>query len=445
MKHFAASAALFTALSSFAVAADANWPQWRGPTADGVAAADAQPPLKWSETEGVKWKFTIPGSGTSTPAIWGDLVFITSAIAPEKKVEAPAPVIAPQGERPRRGGGGFGGGEKPTDPMKFEVLAIDRASGKVRWQKTAVEAVPHEGAHRDHGFASFSPVTDGEHVYAYFGSRGLFCYDMKGELKWKKDFGDMRTRNSFGEGGSPALHGDTLVIAWDTEGSEDFIVALDKKTGDERWRKSRDEETGWTTPFIVTHEGKTQVVVNATKRIRSYDMTNGETLWECGGMTSNAIPTPVTADGVLYVTSGFRGAALVALPLGKSGDLTESSLWKHNKSTPYVPSPLLAGGRLWFIAGNNGMLSCHEAKTGKPLVEAERIADLSGGVYASPIAAAGRVYLVGRDGKVVVISQSDKVEILATNVLEDRFDASAAVAGKNLFLRGHQSLYCLGE
>jgi outer membrane protein assembly factor BamB len=443
----AVSAAVVFLSSVLTTDALANWPQWRGPTSDGVAAADATPPLKWSESEGLKWKLKLPGFGTSTPVVWGDLVFVTTAISAGEKPATPPPSAPPaEGER-RRGGGGFNRSEKPSEAMKFDLLAVDRTTGKVRWQKTAVEAVPHEGAHRDHGYASFSAVTDGEHVYAYFGSRGLFCYDMAGELKWKKDFGDMQTRNSFGEGGSPALHGDSLVIAWDTEGTEDFIVSLDKKTGNEQWRKSRDEATNWTTPLVVAHGGKSQVVVNGTNRIRSYDLATGEQLWECAGMTTNSIPTPVAADGILYATSGFRGAALLALKLGKTGDLTDSDsvVWNHAKATPYVPSPLVAGGRLWFFSGNTGILSCFDAKTGKPFVEAERIPDLLGGVYASPVAAAGRVYLVGRDGKVVVLSQSDKIEVLAVNSLEDRFDASAAMVGKQLFLRGHQSLYCIGE
>ena len=437
------------------LSAAGHWPQWRGPLANGVAA-DAEPPLTWSETEHVKWRTKIPGFGTSTPIIWKDQVFVLTAIPTGKKeapapapqtAEAPAPPNAPAGQqgRRRRGGGGMRS-EKPSEAYQFAVLSLDRNTGKVLWQQTAREQVPHEGHHRDHGFASASPVTDGEHLYVSFGSRGLFCYDLAGKLKWEKDLGDMQTRNAFGEGASPALHGDTLVVNWDHEG-EDFIVALDKRDGKERWRQRRDEATSWSTPLIVEHEGKAQVVVSATTRIRSYDLATGAPVWECGGMTGNVVPTPVSDFGLLYAISGFRGASLLAIRLGKSGDLTDSDAiaWRHSKGTPYVPSPLLYGERLYFCAGNNGILSCFDAKTGKPYFEAERLAGLLGGVYASPVGAADRVYVVGRDGSTLVLKNADKVEVLATNKLDDKFDASAAVVGKNLFLRGHQFLYCLGE
>ena len=444
------AASLVTAHSADPAVALRNWPQWRGPAFNGTAPQGSAP-TTWSETENVKWKFAIPGLGTSTPIVWEDQVFILTAVEAGKPAAAPPPAAEPPpaGDRPRRGPGGGGGGmrsEKPTTPVQFVIISLDRKTGKPLWQKTAREQVPHEGHHRDHGFASGSPFTDGEHIFAWFGSFGLYCYDMKGNLQWEKDLGDMQTRNSFGEGSTPALHGDTIVVNWDHEG-EDFIVALDKKTGKERWRQKRDEPTTWSTPLVVEHGGKTQVVVSATNRIRSYDLATGIQIWECGGMTTNAIPTPISEAGRLYAISGFRGAALLAINLGRTGDLTgtDAIAWQHGKNTPYVPSPLLVGGRLYFYSGNNGTLSIFDAATGKPFVEAERIGDLLGGVYASPVSADGRIYLVGRDGKTVVIKQADKIEILATNKLDDRIDASPAIVGKNLFLRGHQSLYCIGE
>lgn len=433
-----------------------NWPQWRGPLANGTASQGA-PPSKWSETEHVKWKLKIPGFGTSTPIVWEDQIFILTAIPTGKRVAppaaagaAPAATAAPQATPPggperRRGGGGMRS-DQPAEAYQFALLCVDRATGKQRWQKIAREQVPHEGHHRDHGFASASPITDGEHLYVSFGSRGLYCFDLGGGLKWEKDLGDMQTRNAFGEGSSPALHGNTIVINWDHEG-EDFIVALDSRTGKERWRQSRDEPTTWSTPLIVEHEGKPEVVVSATNKIRSYDLATGEQLWECSGMTANVIPTPVSNFGKLYAISGFRGASLLAIQLGKRGNLTgtDAITWQHQKATPYVPSPLLSGERLYFFSGNQGILSCFNAKSGKPYFEAERIADLPGGVYASPVAAGGRVYLLGRDGKAVVIKDSDKFELVATSQLDDRFDASPAIAGKELFLRGHQYLYCIAE
>lgn len=314
-----------------------------------------------------------------------------------------------------------------------------------QWQKTAREEVPHEGHHRDHGFASHSPITDGHYLYSWFGSRGLHCYDLQGELKWEKDFGKFRSVAGFGEGGSPALYGNTLVMNWDHEG-EDFIVALDKTTGKELWRNPRDEKTTWTTPLIVQHEGIPQVIVCASQRIRSYDLATGKQLWECGGMTANVIPSPVSDFGRVYAMSGFRGNALLAIQLGRTGDLTDTDAiaWRYGKSTPYVPSPLLYGENLYFFSGNNAILSCFDAKTGKPLLSEQRLEGPSG-FYASPVGASGRVYLVGRNGTSLVLKNSAAFDVLATNRLDEKFDASPAIAGKELFLRGHEYLYSLAE
>ncbi len=436
-------------------ASERNWPHWRGPEDNGVAPR-GNPPTAWSETNNVKWKVRIPGNGTATPIIWENKVFVQTAVLASKKAEAaaiarPVPQVfgAPAPSEPgRRRPGGPGGGmrsEKPTAPYQFVLLALDRETGKTLWQKVAREEIPHEGHHPDHGFSSHSPITDGSHIYSYFGSRGLHCYDLDGNLKWEKDFGRMQTKNSFGEGSSPALSGKTLVINWDHEGA-DFIVALDKDSGQELWRQPREEETSWATPLIVEHAGKAQVITSATRKIRSYDLATGKQLWECGGMSANVIPTPVARDGVVYPISGFRSYALLAIKLGGMGDLTDSDAisWKLNRGTPYVPSPMLYGNRLYFYSNNNGILSCLDAKTGKALIDMERVESLPG-VYASPVGAADHIYLVGRNGTSVVIRNSDKLETISINRLQEKFDASPAIAGGELFLRGHDYLYCIAE
>ncbi|MCL4180886.1 MAG: PQQ-binding-like beta-propeller repeat protein [Verrucomicrobia bacterium] len=414
------------------VEAEQGWPRWRGPLATGAAPA-ASPPLRWSETENLKWKVAVPGFGTSTPVIWGDRVFLLTAKASGKQAEATPAAGNPFGTF------------KPEDTYQFIVLCYRRADGSLLWQRIVREEVPHEGHHRDHGFASGSPVTDGERLYAHFGSRGVYCLDLDGNLIWERDFGDMETRNAFGEGSSPALHGDTLVINWDHEG-EDFIVALDKRTGETRWRRERDEPTGWATPLVVEHENRAQVIVNATGKVRSYDLASGEVIWECGGQTVNVIPSPVARNGVVYVTSGFRGSALFAIGLGATGDLagTRSILWSHHKSTPYVPSPLIYEDLLYFVSGNTGMLSCFDAGSGLAHYEAERLPGLFG-IYASPVAAAGRVYVMGRDGTAMVLKAGPTLEVLATNKLDDKVDASLALVDGEVFVRGHQHLYCLAE
>ncbi|MFL3666657.1 MAG: PQQ-binding-like beta-propeller repeat protein [Verrucomicrobiota bacterium] len=479
-----------------------NWPTWRGPAANGVAPG-GNPPTVFSESKNVQWKTKLPGSGSSTPVIWGDQVFIMTAEKTGKKVaaggesrereqgversqqpggersegrgrgeqgsrggERPRPDgdrssrgrerPRPDGERSERGGersrrsgrssrgrGGFGGGSKPTEEYRFVLISFDRNTGKENWRRVAATQVPHEGHHRDHGYASGSPVTDGEHIIVSFGSRGLYCYDMKGKLQWKKDFGDMRMRNSFGEGTSPALHGDTVVLLWDHEG-DSALYALDKKTGKLKWKNDRNEASGWCTPVVTIHDGVTQVIVNGTRAVRSYQLSDGKLLWQCSGQTSNAIPSIVVDENFAYAMSGFRGAHLAAIRLGGSGDLTDSKsvTWTANRGTPYTPSPLLSNGRIWYLSGNNGILSVRDTKSGKLLVEGERLDGVSG-VYASPVSAGGRVYIAGRNGTVSVLKDSAKLEVLATNELDEKFDCSPAIVDNQIFLRGKENLYCI--
>lgn len=431
-----------------------NWPQWRGPLATGLAPA-SDPPVKWSEHENVRWKVELPGKGHAAPIIWNNRVFILTA---EKKDQTPPaagaagmPVLQQDGRRePRRGGRGrrrgFGRREKPTAVHTFNVLALNRKTGETVWTTTVREAVPLEAGHTDASQASASPVTDGRHVYAYFGSQGLYCLDMNGKVVWETDLGDMRTRNEFGEGSSPALYGDTLVVNWDHEG-DDFIVALNKKTGKELWRAERDEPTSWSTPLIVEAGGKAQVIVSATNFIRAYDLKTGDEIWRCKGMTRNTIPTPVAGRGLLYCISGFRGNALLAIRYGSAeGDISDSDriVWQHHRNTPYVPSPLLYHDRLYFLDNNRPILSCLDAKTGEQLFEKKRLEGIDG-VYASLVGAANRVYVAGRNGKTAVIRHGGNFEMLATNTLDDGFDASPALAGNELYLRGRKALYCIAE
>lgn len=438
-RFLAASAALIL-LQSIAVgraseAACDFWPQWRGPLMTGFSPT-ADPPVTWSETNQVKWKVKTPGSGTASPIVWGGKVFLLTAIPTGKKAEAPAPAAG--------GGEGTRRSKAPEEIMQFVVLCYDRDTGKPLWQQAVREEAPHEGHHPDHGYASGSPVTDGEHLLAYFGSRGLHCLNLDGKLLWSKDLGRMQTRNSFGEGASPALRGNTVVVNWDDEGDKDFIAAFDKRTGKELWRTPRNEATGWATPLIVESGGRTEVIVNATERVRSYNLQDGKEVWQCGGQTANPIPTPVASADTAYVTSGFRGSALFAIALGRTGDLTgtDAIRWSFNKNTPYVPSPLLANDLLYLVTVNNGVLSCFDAKTGKPQFTGEKLEGITG-IYASPVAAKDRVYVLGRDGSCLVIKQGPRLELLARNKLDDKTDATPALAGGEMFVRGHQYLYCL--
>ena len=275
-----AAASFFVRSAAAAAAPDnENWPQWRGPLATGEAPA-ARPPLNWSEEKNIKWKIKIPGEGTASPIIWKDSIFVLSAIPTGKKTEVKPATQPGNPEQGRQGRGGRGAGsDKPTEVFQFSVISIDRETGKTKWQKVAREEVPHEGHHPDHDFASASPITDGETVFAFFGSRGLHAYDLSGNLKWQKDLGRMQTKMGFGEGSSPALSGNTIVVNWDHEG-DDFIAAFEKHTGKELWRQSREEDTSWATPLVVQYEGKAQVVTAATRKVRSYDLDSGKLVWE---------------------------------------------------------------------------------------------------------------------------------------------------------------------
>jgi outer membrane protein assembly factor BamB len=433
-------------------ATDANqfWPQWRGPLATGDAPS-ADPPLRWTETEHVKWKVKVPGAGDATPIVWGDRIFLLTAIPTGKKAVAKASEAAATPAAPEAGSGdaarprGRMNSETPNELYQFSVLCLDRKSGNILWQKAAREEVPHEGHQQNNTYASASAITDGQLVLAFFGSRGLHCYDFEGNLKWSKDFGHMQTKMGFGEGASPALHGDVVVVNWDHEG-EDFIVALEKRSGKELWRTPRNEGTGWSTPLVIEHGGQAQVVVNATGKVRSYDLATGKEIWSCAGQTVNAIPTPVADGDTIYITSGFRGHALIAVALGRTGDLTGSDAirWKYDKSTPYVPSPLLVDDLLYLVANNDAKLSCFDTRTGKAQFEAEPLEGLFG-IYASPVSAKDRVYVLGREGTCAVLKKGPKLEVLATNKVDDKTDASPALAGNELFIRGRANLYCIGD
>lgn len=438
----AAVAALVCAISGRADGpkdSDKNWHQWRGPNATG-AAAFGNPPAEWSETKNVKWKLEIPGSGSATPIVWGDTVYVLSSVPTEKRAPGAAAPAADAAGGQRRGPGGA----RPEFVQQFTVFAVSRKDGKIAWKKVVKEELPHEGMHPTNTWASGSAVTDGEMIYAYFGSRGLYALDKKGNVKWEADFGDMTTRNGFGEGTTPAVYGNTIVVLWDHEG-DDFLIALDKKTGKEIWRTPRREVTTWTTPLVVDVGGKPQVIVAATGRVISYDLATGQMVWEGPGLTPNSIPSPVYADGIVYLTSGFRGNALYAVNLSEAkGDVTGTAaiLWKYDRDTPYVPSPLLYGNELYFLKGNTGVLSVFNAKTGEKLYGEQRLEEVPN-VYASPVGAGGKVYITGREGATAVIERGGAYKVISVNKLDDGFDASPIVVGDELYLRGKKNLYCI--
>jgi len=424
-----------------------NWPQWRGPLSNGVAPL-ANPPTQWDENTNIKWKAKIPGDSTATPIVWGDQVFLITAVKTDREVEAPAPEAdAAKGRLNSR---------PPKNFYQFIVMCVDRKSGQTRWQHLAKEEVPHEGHHPDGSYAAASPTTDGKHLYVSFGSRGVYCYDLDGHQKWSRDLGRMTIMNRFGEGSSPVIFGDSVIVNWDHEKGS-FLTSLDAATGETRWKVERDEATTWATPLLVEFQGRTQVIINGSRRVRSYDAKTGELIWACGGQGPSAIPCPVSDGKLTFAMTGFIINSLYAIPLDSVGDITrdkEKIAWKRNQGTPYVPSPLLYGDLLYFTAGNKGVLSCLNAQTGEPLIERQRLQGIDN-VYSSPVGAANHIYITSREGTTVVIERGafektegeekkpGKAVILATNKLDDRFDGSLAVVGEEIFLRGREHLYCI--
>jgi len=440
------------------VPSQAYWPQWRGPFFNGMAVGDA--PTIWSDTSNIKWKADIPGRGHSTPVIWGDKIFLTTAIPTGKPAPAPAanegapsassnqPADQPATNvSQQRRGRGAGGDTAPQAEHRFEVLCLDRKTGKLLWQKTARVAAPHEGYHRAYGsFASNSPVTDGKYVYVSFGSRGIYCYDFNGKLIWEKDLGvQMRMKLGFGEGTAPVLVGDRLILVFDHEAGS-FIVALDKRTGKELWRTPRDEGSTWSTPLAVDHANRNQIVVTGTTKVRSYDPENGKVLWESAGLGANVIPVPVYQNGLVYVMSGFRDPRLMAIKLGKEGDLTgsDSIVWSQTRGLAYTTSPVLYDNKLYVVT-DNGMVSAFNAATGEPHYAQARLPKAAN-LKASPVGANGKLYLATEDGDVVVLRMGEKFEVLATNTLEDQtFIATPVIAAGELFLRGQNKLFCISQ
>ncbi len=407
-------------ISSTTVLAD-NWGHWRGPTGNSVSPT-AKPPTEWSSTKNVKWKVAVPGRGSGSPVIWENRVFVTSAVPVNDSQRASLP------------------------KLDFKLFCFNRQDGKLSWEKTCVTATPHQETHSTNPFSSASPCTDGQHVYAPFGSRGLYCYTMDGELVWKRDdFGKMETRASFGEGSSPTIEGNKLLLPWDHEGPS-ALYALDKLAGKTIWKADRDEPTCWATPLVVEYAGKKQVVLNGQTCARGYDLDSGKELWRCAGQTERPVASAVAGQGLIFVGSGHRGSFLAAFQPDGKGNLqgSKSVSWTITQDTPDIASPLLSEGRLYFHKGKTGQLSCVDAKTGKPYYLASRIPGLDN-IYASPVAAGGFVYLTARNGTTVVIEDADRLKVVATNNVGEGVDATPAPVDNELFIRGEKHLFCIAR
>ena len=417
-----------------------DWPQWRGPNGTGsvaVRAGENGPPVAWSPTHNVAWKCPLAGRGHSTTIVSGDRVFLTTAIP----IGNPLPPRMSQ--RP-----GEHDNLPVTSKMRFVVMCLDRKDGRVIWEKSVHEAIPVEGGHYTASLASASPIVDDQHVYAMFGSHGLYCLNFDGDLIWEKQFGPMHSKHGHGEGASPALRDETLVVNWDHE-EQSFIVALNRHDGSEIWRRDRDEVTSWCSPLIVDVDGKPQVVVCGTSRVRGYDLATGEILWECGGLSANIVASPVfdQASGILVVGSSYEIRQMLALRLpGARGDITGSQrvLWTRSRGTPYVPSLLLVDDGVYFLAHYQNILTRVRLEDGAEIPGPMRLGAL-GNIYASPVSDGRHVYVTDLNGRTQVITTAEQPQVVSVNELGESVSASVAIADDELFIRGEHHLFKIRE
>ena len=436
-------ASLLSAL--FCLAADSaraqeNWPQFRGPSSTGVGSSDLLPD-HWSATENVEWKTEIPGQGWSSPIVWGNRVFVTTVVNTGTTPEAKKGLYF-KGEQ-----------REPVDAVHlWKVLCLDLATGKILWGRTAHEGKPQTTLHIKNTYASETPVTDGKHVYAYFGNLGVFCYDLDGRPVWSKKLEPHATRAGWGTAASPTLFENRLFLVNDNEESS-YLLALDATTGDELWRKTRDESSNWSTPFVWRNELRTEVVTAGTNRVRSYDL-DGNVLWELAGMSVITIGTPFADNGLLYVGSGYvldLRRPLYAIRPGGSGDIslgkqpagTETIAWSQPTVSPYNPSVLAYLGRI-YILYDKGMLACLNAASGEVVYDKKRIPN-GRAFTSSPWAYGGKIFCLNEYGETFVYAAGDEFQPLHTNTLadDDMCMATPAIVGNRLLIRTAVRLYSI--
>jgi outer membrane protein assembly factor BamB len=431
-------------------AADANWPQFRGSLA-GVAADDPALPERWSETENVLWRVDVPGRAWSSPVVWGDHIFVTTAI----NANDPAQPLKPVPSYTARSlGGPMTGADiaRTTDQFKWMVYDFDLKTGKVRWQRTVHAVVPDQPVHQKNTYASETPVTDGERVYAYFANVGLFAFDMNGKPVWSRAMDALETRMGWGSAASPVVDRGRVYIVNDND-EQSFMAAFDARTGDQIWRVPRDEGTNWTTPYVWVNDLRTEIVTTGTRKARSYDV-NGKLLWELAGLTSIHVPTPFARDGLLYVSSGYvtdPKKPVYAIRPGASGDITPKEgaprdphiVWSSETLGSFHPSALVVGDYYYTLL-DRGFLTANDAKTGREVYGRQRVSAESSAFTASPWSYNGRIFALSEDGDTFVIQAGPEFKVLGKNPLNEMTLATPAVAGGSLIVRTASKLYRIG-
>jgi outer membrane protein assembly factor BamB len=425
---------------------EGHWPQFRGPHAAGVADG-ALLPEAWdgASGKGVLWKTRIPGLAHSSPVVWGDQVFVTTAIS--SRADAGF----------KRGLYGEGTASEDATVHRFQVLSLDRRTGEVQWTRTAYEGRPREKRHVKATYANASPATDGRSVVAFFGSQGLYAYDVAGNLRWKRDLGRIDAGAydapdyEWGTASSPILFEDKVIVQCDQQKGS-FVMALRLKDGETAWRTERDELPSWATPTVYTGPGRAELVTNAPNFIRGYDPRTGKELWRLGRSSKITAPTPVFDGDLIVVVSGRRPSApIFVLKAGARGDITlpegarlgGSVLWTRERAGSYMPTPLAYRGHL-YVLKNQGILACYDLRSGEQRYET-RLPEVGSGFSASPVAADGKLYLPGEDGEVFVVKAGPQFELLARNPMGQPLMATPAIAGGTMLVRGERDLFAVGR
>ena len=416
-----------------------NWPQWRGPDGSGISN-EKNLPSEWSPTKNIKWKTPIEGRSHSSPIVWGNKVFLTTAVEGPVVPGAKAVKHTLEGDKEFVHPDSVGADRKHT----FKVICLDRDTGKIVWQTTAWEGTPYDNRHRKSSYAASTPATDGKLVYAFFGSEGLYAYDFKGKLAWKAELGK-QANLGMGTGTSPILFDDLIIMQCDEDNGEaSFIVAVDKKTGKEVWKTPRKIQVSWSTPLLVRTSTRAELIASGTEAVIAYDPATGKEFWRHKGVESNAIPSPVANNEMVFLVAGFPAKIAMAIRLGQRGDLTDTPNvpWKYAKGTAYVPSPILYGDYL-YLTTDRGILTCLDAKTGEVKYEGGRI-PIPATFTASPVAFEGKILMTSEDGDTFMVKAGPKHEILGTNSVGEPVYASPAIADGRIFIRGEKNLYCIG-